>query len=321
MTVGVLLSVDTELTWRAHRAGASWQENYARSIDAAGVGIGYQCDVLRRHGLKACFFVDPMPALLFGLDPVRRMIATIRGAGQEVQLHCHPMWADADRRSDPSEVRFELTRCDEHEQLRLIEQAGELLREAGAEDPLAFRAGSFAADARTLAAVRRAGLRIDSSHNGSLMPWPCATGLPQRAVSPFSTGGLIELPVFQLDEGVGRGGGRLRHLQINAVSSAELRAALLHAEAEGNPLVTVVSHSFELATRDGLRANRIVRRRFDLLCAWLEAHRTRFVTRFAADLLDVPLGVPATPCPPSPLRRAARIAEQGLSNLYYERRL
>jgi hypothetical protein len=317
MPTGILVTIDTELTWRAHRAGASWQENYARSIEAAGVGIGYQCDRLRHHGLKACFFVDPMPGLLFGLDPVRRMIATIRGAGQEVQLHCHPMWADADRRVDPTEVRFELTRCDEAEQLRLIEQARELLRAAGGGDPLAFRAGSFAADARTLAAVRRAGLRIDSSHNGSLMPWPCATGLPATAVSPFAHEGLIELPVFQLDEG----GGRLRHLQINAVSSAEIRAALLHAETEANPLVTLVSHSFELATRDGLRANRIVRRRFDRLCAWLDAHRARFPTRFAAELLDVPLGVPATPSPPAPLRRAARIAEQGVSNLYYERRL
>lgn len=317
MNTRVLLSVDTELTWRAHRAGASWEENYARSIEPAGVGIGYQLEQLRRHRLKACFFVDPMPALLFGLEPVRRMIAAIRRAGQEVQLHCHPMWADADRRADVEQVRFELTRCDEEEQLRLIEQARELLREAGAPDPVAFRAGSFAADTRTLSAIRRAGLRIDSSHNGSLLPWPCATGFGADAVSPFADEGLIELPVFQLDEG----GGRLRHLQINAVSSAEMRAAMLHAEREGNPLVTLVSHSFELATRGGLRANPVVRRRFDGLCAWLDAHRGRFPTSFVAELADIRTGVPATPCPPAPLRRAARIAAQGVSNLCFERRL
>jgi hypothetical protein len=318
MALGVLLSVDTELTWRAHRAGASWQENYTRSIEPAGVGIGYQLDMLRRHGLKACFFVDPMPALLFGLEPIRRIVGTIRDAGQEVQLHCHPMWADADRRADPAAIRFEITQCtDEDEQLRMIEQARELLREAGAGEAIAFRAGSFAADGRTLSALRRAGFRIDSSNNGSLMPWPCATGLPPRAVSPFLHDGLIELPVDQIDEGRGR----LRHVQVNAVSAAEMRAALLHAEAEGNPLVTVVSHSFDLATRDGLRPNRVVRGRFDRLCAWLGANHDRFVTRFAAELTDVALAVPATPSPHVPARRAARIAIQGLSNLYYERRL
>lgn len=318
MTTGVLLSIDTELTWRAHRAGASWEENYARSIEPAGVGIGYQLDVLNRHRLKACFFVDPMPALLFGMAPVRRIIETIRRGGQEVQLHCHPMWADADRRADPAAIRFELTKCaDEAEQLGMIEQARELLREGGAGEAIAFRAGSFAADAATLSAVGRAGFRIDSSHDGSLMPWPCATGLPARAVAPLARDGLIELPVLQLDDG----GGRLRHLQINAVSQAEMRAALCHAEAEGNPLATIVSHSFELATRDGLRPNRIVQRRFDGLCAWLDAHRDRFPTRVVADLLDVPLSAPATPLPAARVRRASRVAVQGLSNLYYERRL
>jgi peptidoglycan/xylan/chitin deacetylase (PgdA/CDA1 family) len=318
MTTGVLLSIDTELTWRAHKAGAGWQENYARSIEPAGVGLGYQVDILRRHGLKACFFVDPMPALLFGLEPVRRMVETIRGGGQEVQLHCHPMWADADRRADAATVRFELTGCGgEDEQLRLIEQARELLREAGGGEAIAFRAGSFAANAATLAAVRRAGLRIDSSHDGSLMPWPCATGLPARAVSPVSAAGLVELPVHQLDDG----GGRLRHLQLNAVSHAEMRAALRHAEAEGNPLATIVSHSFELATRDGLRANGIVKRRFDRLCAWLDVERDRLPTRFAAELVGVPLAAPATPLPPAPVRRFSRVAAQGVSNLYYERRI
>jgi peptidoglycan/xylan/chitin deacetylase (PgdA/CDA1 family) len=317
MTTGVLLSIDTELTWRAHRAGASWRENYARSIEPAGVGIGYQLDVLKRHGLKACFFVDPMPALLFGLAPVRAIIETIRAGGQEIQLHCHPMWADADRRRDPTDVRFELTRCiDEAEQLRMIEVSRELLRQAGATDPIAFRAGSFGADALTLSAVRRAGFRIDSSHNGSLMPWPCDTGLPARAVSPLSCDGLIELPVHQLDDG----GRRLRHLQISAVSAAEMRAALLHAEAERNPLVTIVSHSFELASRDGSRANRVVRRRFDRLCAFLAAERARFPT-VRLDRLDaVPLDVSATPAPTGAARRWARMATQAVANLVYEGR-
>ncbi len=320
MTTGVLLSIDTELTWRAHISGASWLDNYARSIEPGGVGIGYQLATLTKYDLKACFFVDPLPARLFGIEPIRRMVGTILDAGQEVQLHIHPMWTQADRREparDAAPIRFELTSFSEDEQLALIGEARELLRAAGAPDPVAFRAGSFAANAATLRAVARAGLRIDSSHNGSLMPWPCETGLPATAVSPLSAGMLTELPVGLLDEG----GGKLRHLQIGAVSLAEMRAALGHAESEGAPLVTLVGHSFELATRDGERANDIVRHRFDGLCRWLCSVAARFPTRFAAELTDVPRDRPATPCPVSQATRLSRMAVQGLSNLRYERRL
>jgi hypothetical protein len=103
----VLLTVDTELLGRHHAAGASWQENLERSYDAAGVGVPYQLKMLGAHGLKACFFVDPMPALVYGLDPVKRMVEPILEAGQEVQLHLHPLWATID---EPAEDRkFELT--------------------------------------------------------------------------------------------------------------------------------------------------------------------------------------------------------------------
>lgn len=312
---GVLLSIDTEFTWRAHEGGASWLENYQRSIEPGGAGISYQLATLARHGLKACFFVDPLPALLFGIEPIRRMVGTILEAGQEVQLHLHPMWAQADRRVERTDpVRFELTQFSEDEQLDLILQGRELLRQAGAPDPIAFRAGSFAASAETLRAIQRAGFRIDSSHNGSLMPWPCDTGLPARAVSPLLAGKLVELPVGLIDEG----NGKLRHLQIGAVSLGEMRTALLHAEAEGAPLITLVGHSFELATRDGERANDIIRHRFDSLCGWLVSEAQRFPTYFTAELADVALDVPATPCPVSHAARLGRMAVQGYANLRYE---
>ncbi|WP_204320123.1 hypothetical protein, partial [Klebsiella oxytoca] len=55
----------------------------------------WQLEQLARHGLKACFFVDPMPALVYGLDPIRRVVGAILEAGQEVQLHLHPNWTGA----------------------------------------------------------------------------------------------------------------------------------------------------------------------------------------------------------------------------------
>ena len=189
--------------------------------------------------------------------------------------------------------------------------------EAGAPTPVAFRSGGYAADVRTLAALTQAGIRFDSSHNGSHHPDPSALPLEPDLIGPADLGGLIEVPVTQ----IGDSGGRLRHLQLCAVSSEEIEAALRHALRSGHPLVTLVSHSFELASRDGRRPNRTLCRRFERLCAFLAAHRESLPTAHFADLAPLPLRSEGGPLPPQAWRRARRMAEQAWSNALYERSL
>lgn len=313
MATRVLLTVDTELTWRHHAAGLSWRDNFARSCEAAGVGIAFQLERLAAHGLKACFFVDPMPALIHGPEPVRAMVAPILAAGQEVQLHIHPFWHDlAEGRSSP---RFELTDFDRAGQTALIARARDLLVAAGAPPPVAFRSGSYAANADTLAALAALGLRYDSSHNGSHHPWPSALPIDPARVAPLALGDVIELPVSQ----IGGKGGALRHMQLCALSIRELRAALAHAAHHRHPLVTIVSHSFELATRSGLRANKLVVRRFEKLLSFLAAHREGMPTVHCTDLGDLPCDREALPLAHRPLLAAQRRVEQLWSNVRYER--
>jgi len=316
MPTRVLLTVDTELTWRHHARGASWQENLAHSFDPAGVGVPWQLAMLRQHGLKACFFVDPMPAEVYGLDPVRAMVAPILAAGQEVQLHLHPCWRNV-AAGDEKGGAFELTAYDGDRQRALIEAARDLLMAAGAPRPIAFRAGSYAANLRTIAALRAAGIVYDSSHNGAHHPSPSALPLDRARIAPVALGGVIEVPVGQIEDRPGR----LRHLQLCAVSFEELEAALLHAENEGQPLLTLVSHSFELASHDGSRPNRTLCRRFERLCAFLADHSEQLPTVHFADLGDVPLGAGARPLPARSLRTARRMAEQLWANALYERAL
>jgi len=312
----VLLTVDTELTWAPYARGASWEENLAVSFDPAGVGVPWQLDLLGRHGLKACFFVDPMPALVYGIEPIRRMVAPILAAGQEVQLHVHPVWQSV--AEGVAEGRdFELTRFGAEDQLDLIETARDLLVEAGAPPPIAFRAGGYAADVGTLAALLELGLAFDSSHNGSHHPDPSALPLEPDLIGPADLGGLVEVPVTQICEGPGR----LRHLQLCAVSGEEIEAALRHAQRERHPLATLVSHSFELASRDGRRANRTLCRRFERLCAFLAGHSDSLPTAHFADLEIAAAPARGAPLPPQPWRRARRMAEQAWSNALYERSL
>ena len=77
----VFLTIDTELMWRHHTAGCDLATQAARSLEPAGVGIAYQLETLARHGLKATFFVDPMPTMVFGLDAIRPVVEAIVAFG------------------------------------------------------------------------------------------------------------------------------------------------------------------------------------------------------------------------------------------------
>ncbi len=308
----VLLTIDTELTWRSDLDWSNWEDSFKRSYEAAGVGVAYQLGVLARHDLKGCFFVDPMPACVFGIEPIRRMVEPILAAGQEIQLHLHPMWAEP--RDLASTGESQLASLDEDSQYDLIARARDLLVEAGAPEPIAFRGGNFSANDATLRALARLGFRYDSSHDGDHHPWPSAIGLPADQVTPLRHQGMIEVPVTVMAESR-----RLRHLQICAVSLSELKTTAEFAFANHLPIVNIVSHSFELVNRAGTAPNKVHVRRFEGLCEWLSAERTRLPTAWFSELGDLPLDIASVTRSPSGLRRAGRLLEQFWSNQIAER--
>ncbi|MBW4331835.1 polysaccharide deacetylase [Stakelama sp. CBK3Z-3] len=321
MATSVFLTVDTEFAWRHHVEGLTPDEIVRRSFQPAGVGIGWQLRRLAAHRLKAVFFVDPMPALVFGLDPFRRIVGEILEAGQRVQLHLHPNWAGA-RAGDggASHGGFALSEYDRQAQCDLIGQARELLMAAGAPRPVAFRAGSYAANGSTLDALADLGFLYDSSHNGSDHPDPSAIDLPPRQIAPVAHRGVIEVPVTVIEDLPGR----LRHFQICALSAAEMAAALDHAATNDHAVVTIVSHGFELANRDGTQANGIHVGRFESLCGMLEERADIAPTRWFSERPDLTLADPSVeggdePLAPSLLRTGLRQVQQLWSNLVEER--
>jgi hypothetical protein len=275
----VLLTLDTALSWASHARGASWQRNLAAS------NLPRQLEILRGHGLKACYFVDPMPALVYGIEPIRLMVGPILAAGQEVQLHLHPVWQSV-AEGVAEGARFELTCYDCEDQLDLIETARDLLVEAGAPSPVAFRSGGYAADVRTLAALLQAGLRFDSSHDGSRHPDPSALPLEPDLAGPADLGGLIEIPVTRLGDAP--------------------EAALRHALRARRPLVTLAGDGF--GPGDG---------RFERLCAFLAAQADALPTAHFTDLEPLPAATAGGLLPTLAWRRARHRAEPAWPNALY----
>ena len=311
----VFLTIDTELMWRHHAEGADFATQVARSFEPAGVGIAYQLATLAQYDLKATFFVDPMPTMVFGLDAIRPVVAAILGAGQEVQLHLHPNWTGARTDDRERHARFELIDYSFDEQRALILGARDLLKACGAPEPVAFRAGSYAANNDTLVALAELGFTYDCSHNGADAPWPSQIGLPRRQIAPTKHRGVIEVPVTLIEDVPGS----LRHFQICALSQGEMRAALDHAVIGGHEALTIVGHSFELANRFGTRANGVHVGRFEALCKMLADARETLPTTHFRDRPLFSRESDATLLGPNLLRTRWRQAEQLWSNFIEER--
>lgn len=296
-------------------------ENYARSIACltpeGPAGITHKLKLLNEHGQKAVFFVDPMPALQWGVAAIEDIVGPIIDAGQDVQLHCHTEWLELVGAANPvgSRTGRNIKDFSFEDQCELLNWARDTLIAAGAPAPVAFRAGNYGANDDTLRALATIGLRYDSSHCPALVGSGAnAISLSANDQHPMLFEGVIEVPVGC----IGTLDGGLRHAQITALSLDEMLAAVRHAHAMSQSSFTLVSHSFELINRRKLAVNKIVRRRFTGLVRELAAMKGVKTGTFAqTPLLHNGPSCKADPLPANPIRTGMRYAEQLVSNTLY----
>ena len=266
----VFFTVDTELSPGFHQRNMSADENLQRNVfgkvsDGAW-GIGYQMSRLNAHGLKGVFFVETLSALVYGIDVLRRVVAAILEAGHDVQLHLHTEWLAWIDRDIVRSRGASLADFDFEDQRRLLDLGMETLVQAGAPAPVAFRAGNYGANNETLRALKSVGIRFDSSYNQPYLTSECRIESPKQLYQLAELDDVVEVPITFFEDYQKH----TRPLQLCAVSAAELDWAIATSSAQGRASTVIVSHSFELLNRKRTRANHMVVRRFDLLCAALQ---------------------------------------------------
>ncbi|WP_033073971.1 polysaccharide deacetylase family protein [Sphingopyxis sp. MWB1] len=314
-----IISFDTELSAGLFQRGADARANFESSIlgrcREGDFGISFQMDMLERHGLKGVYFVDPMPALVYGPSVIRDIVAPIVARGHEVQLHIHTEWLAFARFNPVGKLTgrnigdFPLAA-----QKKLIGLARDMLVRAGAPTPTAFRAGNFGATDDTLRALAALGFRYDSSFNAAYVGQGCGIGLDSKNMGMRDHHGVVEVPVSGLMERAGR----FRPAQLCAMSQEEMRDALDHAARRGAVQFSAFSHSFELLSRDREAPNGLAITRMDALCRAV-AEDPRLSSGGFADLAPPP-GAPApiTVPGPRPLRTWRRVAQQAWGHLRHE---
>ncbi|MGH7582177.1 MAG: polysaccharide deacetylase family protein, partial [Gemmatimonadales bacterium] len=174
---------------------------------------------------------------------------------------------------------------------------------------IAFRAGNYGASNETWNAMRQVGLAVDSSYNLSYLGRHCMIRWPEPAADLFEAQpGVWELPITNFTERTG-----YRHLEITAISAAEMIRALRMLRRAGVQHVTVVAHPAEFFFIDSIapargRPNRINIGRFRRLLRFLAAHRDEFIVRTVGDLgRALQSGSIAAPSAPPEIPRGSAI--------------
>lgn len=319
----VYFTIDTEYAAGVAARGSvgtqdridNFRSSIAGETPRGAVGIGYQMDVFERHSIKAVFFVDPMPALVWGTEAIADIVGPIVARGHGVQLHAHSEWLAIAGPRNPlgPYMGQNLADFSFEQQHAILAYARDTLVAAGAPKPVAFRAGNYGANDDTLRALAQLGLTHESSHCPGFADSACQISLGCDDRLPVEHCGVIEVPVGCI-QGFG---GSLRHFQLTALTDRELKAGLRHAVRCGQPSVTLVSHSFELLSRDRRRINHVVKRRFERFCAALERQEGIRPATYSERPPQPYSGPMAEPLPHNILRTGMRCVEQAIANAMY----
>jgi hypothetical protein len=289
---------------------------------ARKTGVQYQLNILKRHKLKATYFVDPLFSYALGPAHLRKVLALVKEHGQEVGLHLHPEWLTDPRcKGLPEFAGPFLWQYGEQEQDRLVRAGLARLQGMGVQRPCAFRAGSWGADSSTLAALRDNGFTYDTSLNACVAESFPTLHNRASVLQPRKLAGIWEFPVTNFLD-YSRAG--KRPLQVCACSFDEFREALEGAYHAGWFAVVIVFHSFEFVRVDQLprqrsvTAQRLLAHRFEELCGHLETNADRFETAVFADLDpdSIPVVESEAPIRSTRTRTAMRYVEQFASRFY-----
>ena len=188
--------------------------------------------------IRATFFVDPYGGNAERLAEQERAARAIAAAGHDVELHTHPGESFDRQRGQMRQYTLE-------EQSRILELGRRRLEQWTGRAPALHRAGDWAADPRTLRALKGLGFRADFSS----CPWSRACALDAAAIA---ANGWTRLEGLLCAVGTcyrDRLTGRIRRLDLGGSSFAEASDML----GRGIDPLILTLHSFSLLRYDRSR--------------------------------------------------------------------
>ncbi len=282
----VVLTVDTEPSiagaFRENEVHAPLiHEPVAGLVGGKSEGLGFLVEMLSRYGFVATFFVETVHTRYFPDTVMGSYVDQLLRAGQDVQLHLHPCWLSfKDGRVDRANLVTDNCRELESERLvSLIEAGAERIGAWTGRKPSGMRTGNFSTSPPVFEAMRQAGLNYASNICLAVDHPPEPELAVEGGVHDFA--GIRELPVTCFADVGPAGRGRLRPMQVTALTAHEQIRLLNAADDRNNQVVVIVTHPFEFIKKRNfryidLRSNRMIQNRFRRLCDFLSANSDKF---------------------------------------------
>lgn len=224
----VFITVDTEDAY-FRRPHLMTGEDVGRDWGVYGI-----LDELDRRRMPATFFVNVYEAPRQPPGAVAAVVGDIAARGHEVALHTHPC---------PDHELFDrpLFRMSREDQVRVLRWGVERIEEWCGGPVTGFRAGGYALNADTFAALDRLGLELDSS---------CFFRTANNRFDPFTVnaprprGGVLEMPVTTVLRATDSGELQHRKLDLDWLSVDHLMSGLDGIAAHGGGFAMYMMHSF-----------------------------------------------------------------------------
>ena len=292
--MNVYFTVDTEssmagaLLYPGRRPLPADRHVFCRKGDEE-LGIPLLVRLLQRYGLRGTFFIETLATRCLGERDTRSIFDFLGNAGQDVQLHVHPIfrfYTELQKAQEAGKTYMLPERpdligfFDEAVQMELLNEAVKYFTDFSGSSPKVFRAGCYAGSNRMMRCLRQMSITVDSSFN------PCYhevsfAGEVMQPNQVEALEGVWEIPITVARSRIPEGYGGFKFADCTALCFSEIRAMLDACAAKGQKHFVMVFHSFSaVKSRDDtyteLRPNRIVIRRLDRTFRYLAENSGRF---------------------------------------------
>lgn len=291
MITEVLITIDTEFSIAGAFTDLQKFPPIAKQVVEGRVGeqengLGFLLDTFAKYQVDATFFVEAINVMHFGHETMGSIAQRIHAAGQDVQLHVHPVWAvfsGANYANDhPLYPRNDNLVGRSREQVESVLEIGmDAFKAWGLPPPQAVRTGSLMIDTALYPSFAKFDLSVSSSVGTGIY-------LPEDPDLQIDSGkrsvnGVTEIPLTSYYDLPGIKPGHRKTLQITSCSWIELKALLKRANQLGYQQINILTHPFEYFKRSDFRyskitRNRVNQQRLTSLCDFVAQNPDRFKT-------------------------------------------
>lgn len=283
----VSITIDTEFSIAGHFQSPKEYPPLAEpvvygTVNGRDEGLGFLLETFERFGVSASFFVECANYFYFGDEPMRTVVQKIIAAGQDAQLHVHPVWLTFGEGEEFARfARNDSCTGRSFEELHsAFSHCINVFERWAGRRPDAIRTGSLVADDNVFRVMQA--LAVPLSSNIALGVFePVEPALKVHA-GRHRIHGVTELPVFTYRDLNVAGRTRQKSLQVTSCSWPEMRHLLWKARRAGVENVVILTHPFEFVKKRDFRyseltRNRVNQARLQALCKFLRDHPEDFV--------------------------------------------